>query len=661
MDYMPQEVKKGTSRTTKILLIILLVVFGSLLYINKDLIKHFIDPSTSASVSMTKEYADLYKKALAEYNKGDFVNAIRDCKQILAKYPDNPHTNDLIALTLYKKGDYKEALSYCDRSIKQVKSPAYFVRRAKINTALKNYRNTLSDYRQALKIDNNYDYAYLGRAEFKRDKMNDYKGAIADFKSYLKIHPNNGNVMRAIAKIQNENLGSPLESLQTLNELAQNNKECRTYIDRAGINYSIDRFDDALADADTAFEICGKDAYAYNSLGIQYKDLKAYDKASLSYAKAREIQPTLSAAYYNEARMYQFTLKDNNKALEWYNKTVEVDPKNYDAYMNRSIIYNDLGDHDKAIQDINTYLAKYPDYAPAIYNRGNYYSNKKDYISAIQDYSSAINYNPRFAWAHLAKGLSSIYISDFDTAVKEILEFLDIGEASGKISNYYTYFNQGYATASRTIRGTEAQFEEAFLILGPETDDQIKLFDRVVSRDRDNLFYLLITPSVKKSDGVPYQEYYKQVEEVNPQLAKAMQEVFKKMIFYQRTRQDWMPLGKDIKLLEETYPNFFYWYLAELELTKDLKRAKELSDIILKVNPYVASAPAMLGYKYYLAGQYDKAKQAIDQAIKINPYYSNAYLIDILIDIKTGNYGKVSAKAKKVEELRGIISELPSN
>ena len=45
------------------------------------------------------------------------------------------------------------------------------------------------------------------------------------------------------------------------------------------IDEEITKTDEAIEDADTAFKICGSDAYAYNSLGIQYHNLKAYDKA----------------------------------------------------------------------------------------------------------------------------------------------------------------------------------------------------------------------------------------------------------------------------------------------------------------------------------------------------------------------------------------------
>ena len=665
MENIPPEYKKNTSQKAKILLVVLSFVLVTLLYTERDLIINFISPSSKVisnnkMENFTKEENDIYQKALKEnYNK-DYQKAKQYCEQILNKYPNNSKANDMMALILTINGNHKAALPYVDKAINTTKNPLFFFHRAQINTDLKNYRNALQDYSSAIKLNNNYDNAYLKRAELKRDYLYDYKGAIEDFKSYLKIHPNNGNVMRAIAKIQNENFGSPHDALDTLNELvkATGKKECRTYLSRSEIYYSINKFDDAMADADTAFEICGNDAYAYNSLGIRYHNLKAYDKAISSYAKAREIKPTFSSPYYNEARIYQFGLKDNKKALEWYTKTVEVDPKNYDAYMNRANVYYSLEEYDKAIQDVNKYLAKYPDYVPAIYNRGLYYEDKKDYLSAVQDFNLAINYNPRYAWAHLHKGLASVHLNDFDTATKEILMFLDIGEASANIANYYTYFNQGYAKASQKTKGTKEQFEEAELLIGPKTGDTIKLFDKVMARNKDNPFFYLLMPDIKKDSDVPHAEYYKQAEAMNPKAVDAMKEVIKKLIFYRKTKQDWMPLGKEINLLENTYPKFFYWYLTELELTKDLNRAKELSDKVLKVNPFVSTAPYTLGYKYYQAGEYMNARKAIKQAIDLNPYFTHAYLVDLLLDLQAGNRKEAEKKVEKINDLRKVINEV---
>ena len=60
-----------------------------------------------------------------------------------------------------------------------------------------------------------------------------------------------------------------------------------------------------------------------------------------------------------------------DRAIEDYNKAIELNPELAEAYNNRGVAYCIKGDYDRAIVDYNTAIALKRDYtADAYYNRG---------------------------------------------------------------------------------------------------------------------------------------------------------------------------------------------------------------------------------------------------------------------------------------------------
>ena len=74
------------------------------------------------------------------------------------------------------------------------------------------------------------------------------------------------------------------------------------------------------------------------------------------------------------------------------------------AYSNRGVIYDDLGQHLQAIEDYDDAIRLNPGYANAYYNRGNAYADLGQHLQAIEDYDDAIRLNPELVLAYINRG-----------------------------------------------------------------------------------------------------------------------------------------------------------------------------------------------------------------------------------------------------------------
>lgn len=93
-------------------------------------------------------------------------------------------------------------------------------------------------------------------------------------------------------------------------------------------------------------------------------------------------------AYYNRGVAY-YNKRQDDKAVEDYNKAIELDPNYANAYNNRGLIYYNKGEYDMAIEDFNKAIKLNLTFALAWNNRGNAYTKKGDIEMARINYETA--------------------------------------------------------------------------------------------------------------------------------------------------------------------------------------------------------------------------------------------------------------------------------
>jgi tetratricopeptide (TPR) repeat protein len=91
-------------------------------------------------------------------------------------------------------------------------------------------------------------------------------------------------------------------------------------------------------------------AEEYFNIAFKASDNQNYQKAIQDYNKAIEINPNNGNIYYNKGAAHN-NLKEYIKAISSYDKTIEINPNDSEAYNNRGFSYYLLNKYEKACKD----------------------------------------------------------------------------------------------------------------------------------------------------------------------------------------------------------------------------------------------------------------------------------------------------------------------
>ena len=113
-----------------------------------------------------------------------------------------------------------------------------------------------------------------------------------------------------------------------------------------------ENFKKAIEYFEKALKIDPEFAFAWDNLGVSYRELNNYDKALESYEKSLEIDPKGITPLQNIAVVYQYK-KEYQKAIETYKKLAEIDINNPEIYYGIGQIYSlYLNDYEKGLDNM---------------------------------------------------------------------------------------------------------------------------------------------------------------------------------------------------------------------------------------------------------------------------------------------------------------------
>ncbi len=158
----------------------------------------------------------------------------------------------------------------------------------------------------------------------------------------------------------------------------------------------------------------------------------AIDKVNaVRIAESGEVYTDLIQRHPNEGRFYTlraaswWALGKADKALEDFDRAIELGYKEAHAFISRGLFHASMGSYEKAIADYEQALATDPDDIAPLVNRAAVYMMTAEYAKAVKDYTAALEKKPerttllhQRAIAYKAAGKLDQAIEDFTNIIK---------------------------------------------------------------------------------------------------------------------------------------------------------------------------------------------------------------------------------------------------
>jgi tetratricopeptide (TPR) repeat protein len=123
-----------------------------------------------------------------------------------------------------------------------------------------------------------------------------------------------------------------------------------------------------------------------NFLGLVNLHLHEYDEAISYFDKALEVEPKDKVVCNNKGDAYGM-MEDYEKALECFNYALEIDEKYSSAHFNMGIIYGDMGEFEKAhksFENAEKYTEDDDELLDIFYEHATLYLEEDDYKTALK-------------------------------------------------------------------------------------------------------------------------------------------------------------------------------------------------------------------------------------------------------------------------------------
>ncbi|MCT4593646.1 MAG: tetratricopeptide repeat protein [Anaeromicrobium sp.] len=163
------------------------------------------------------------------------------------------------------------------------------------------------------------------------------------------------------------------------------NKEINEIIDKATKLYKQKDYEMALKKIDEAIE----KSYDTNVAAFSTRGKILYysgeeEKALEDFNKIIDLGRKNTESYYNRGTVY-CKIGQIEKGLEDLNKAIELEPKHFKSYNNRGSVYKKMGKLDKALEDYNKALELDPNYAKAKNNRERLYEEMEKIKKSMEE------------------------------------------------------------------------------------------------------------------------------------------------------------------------------------------------------------------------------------------------------------------------------------
>ncbi|SHE73953.1 Cytochrome c-type biogenesis protein CcmH/NrfG [Mariniphaga anaerophila] len=168
----------------------------------------------------------------------------------------------------------------------------------------------------------------------------------------------------------------------------------------------------------------------YNNLGHYLRQQNQPERALENYNRAIQLAPEKAQPYNNRGKIY-FDRGEMDKALADYNKCIEIEPNNVSALANRGAALGSTRQWKKALKDLNKALQLNPQHSNALSNRAFIWFQEGEYEKSIADFNRYLVIHPNNAEVINTIGLCHFRMKNNEKALEEFNRSIRIDPSKG--------------------------------------------------------------------------------------------------------------------------------------------------------------------------------------------------------------------------------------
>jgi Tfp pilus assembly protein PilF len=166
----------------------------------------------------------------------------------------------------------------------------------------------------------------------------------------------------------------------------------------------------------------------FNS-GVHFYNQREFSKAIQAYQKVIELDPTYVEAYNNLGITYQM-VGDVDRASGVYQKSTEINPRYEKGYNNLGILLFLKGLYEEALETFQKALAINSNNIESHINLGILFKKKGEWEKAIESYQKALAINPLHREAHYNIALLYEQLENLELAISHYQQFIQLSSKS---------------------------------------------------------------------------------------------------------------------------------------------------------------------------------------------------------------------------------------
>lgn len=147
--------------------------------------------------------------------------------------------------------------------------------------------------------------------------------------------------------------------------------------------------------------------------------------------EALRIEPDYADAYIFRGFVYTNDLGQYQRAIKDFDEAIRLKPHDWLAYTARGVAYAGLGQYQRAIRDYDEAIRLKPDNADVYNNRGVAYNILGQRQRAIKDYNKAIHLKPDYALTYNNRGKAYMGLQRPNSGCRDLNKACELGNCEG--------------------------------------------------------------------------------------------------------------------------------------------------------------------------------------------------------------------------------------